>query len=64
MDSNVAAKLKMECLVLATSVAREQHVFYSIIDDAKKYWAFVSDFGTTPKTLVESKPNLGDDIPF
>ena len=59
MEKYESAKLRMQCLELAQSIAlASASGFYSIVTDAEKYWAFVEG---------DSKldtPKKNDDIPF
>ena len=62
MEVYEAAKLKMQCLELAHARAITPSTYISsIVDEAKKYWEFVSGhvLTETPKP-----PNTDDDIPF
>jgi hypothetical protein len=61
MEEYEAAKLRMQCLELAKTIALSScSGFHSIVTDAEKYWKFVS--GEPKSGAAAAKSD--DDIPF
>jgi hypothetical protein len=62
MEDYEAAKLRMQCLQLAhASSMIPGSSIYSIVDEAKKYWAFVNDF---EEAVTAARTSDNPDIPF